>query len=245
MRLFLLCATLMCCSLTAYGEERLTLKGVVTMISDSLGYVAAANVKTGDSVEYVYWLDNAKQGYSQSAGGPVSWLKDTLFNDWPLDYIWDSLASVPKMSLGVDPSLIMFRGTRITQDSNVVNVSLGDFRYGNNHRLKATCVNWREYKGRVNDSAYAGFETIEQTDTAGKKKSSYFYFSLVLIKKQLSIGSGVRSGPVAVNAAIRPVSRLVCMPAFSGVLYRRNGQYFDIRGRAVSAVAKSRMQVVR
>jgi hypothetical protein len=242
MRHFLLCVTVICCSLTAYGEERLTFKGVVTIISDSLGYVAAANVKIGDSVSYVYCVDNAKQGYSQSAGAPVTWFKDTLFNDWPMDYIWDSLASVPKMSLGVAPTFVIYRGTRIQSDSNVVNVSLGDFHYGNNRRLKATCINWREYKGSVNDSAYAGFETIEQTDTLGKKKSSYFYFSLVLVKKQLIIASVLRSDPVTGNAPVKPVLRLVCMPALSGVLYRRDGQYFDIRGRAVSAVVKSRMK---
>jgi hypothetical protein len=248
MRYLLAFATVIFCWLSTQGEERLTLKGVVTTISDSLGYVATANVKTGDSVAYEFWLDNARQGYSQSAGGPVSWLKDTLFDGQPLDYIWDSLASVPRMSLGADPSLVMFRGTRITQDSNVVNVSLGDFRYDNHGKLKATCLNWREYKGTVNDSAYAGFETIEQTDSLGKKKSSYFYFSLVLVKRQLIAAQGVRSarsGPIAEKRTAGLVARLVCMPASSGVLYRSNGTYFDIRGRTVSPSAMNRAGMLR
>jgi hypothetical protein len=236
-------------SMQGFCSERLTFKGAVTIISDSLGYVASANVKTGDSVEYVFCIDNAKQGYLQSAGGPVSWLKDTLYsNGLPLDYIWDSLASVPRMSLGADPSLVMFRGTRVSTDTDVVMVSLGDFRYDNNRRLKAVCINWREYKGSVYDSAsYAGFETIEQTDSMGKKKSSFFYFSLVLVKKEVGVvrdawdawsGAAVKKGPA------EPVSRLVCMPAFSGVLYKSNGNYYDICGRVVSAVVNNRMHVV-
>jgi hypothetical protein len=242
MRKLSLCIILLVYSLTVSGSERLTFKGAVTVISDSLGYVAAANIKTGDSVEYVFCVDNAKQGYSQTVGGPVSWLRDPVNNGWPVDYIWDSCASMPKMNLGAAPSLVMFRGTRVTTDTNVVNVSLGDFKYDSNRRLKAVCINWREYMGSVHDSAsYSGFETIEQTDSAGKKKSSFFYFSLVLVKKEVGVVRGIRSGAAVKRGPAGPVSRLVCMSAFSGVLYKSNGIYYDICGRVVSAVVNNRM----